>query len=249
MDSKLPPTPLTVRMIYPYYENPKMLERQVENWNRYAGELRGALRIILVDDGSTKHPAYDIFKHCKMPKKLYRVKQDIPWNQHGARNLGAKVACRADENFWLFMSDMDILLTPEAATDLFRRELDPARYHTFERTFLPDCTRRKYHCNTFMVKHSIYWAVNGYDEDYCGTYGGDGPFLRQLGNLAPRQHHDDVLLFGVERDVVEDANTDLPRKVGAFGDEYRKRFDHKRRTGDERSKNPIRFEWENVELP
>jgi len=48
-----PPTPLTVRMIYPYYENPKMLERQVENWNRYAGELRGALRVILIDDGST----------------------------------------------------------------------------------------------------------------------------------------------------------------------------------------------------
>ena len=99
MDSKLPPTPQTVRMIYPYYENPKMLERQVENWNRYAGELRGALRIILVDDGSTKYPAEPIFKHCKMPKKLYRVKEDIPWNQHGARNLGAKVACKADVNF------------------------------------------------------------------------------------------------------------------------------------------------------
>lgn len=249
MVSKAPPPPLTVRMIYPYYENPKMLERQVENWNRYSGELRGALRVILIDDGSTKYPAYDIFKDCKIPKKLYRVTEDIPWNQHGARNLGAKVACKPDENFWLYMSDMDILLTPEMANVLFRKELDPKHYYTMERTFLPDCQRRKYHCNTFMVKHSIYWAVNGYDEDYCGTYGGDGPFLRQINTLAPRVHLDDVLLYGVERDVVPDANTDLPRKEGHFGDEYRRRFNRKRATGDERSKNPIRFKWEKVELP
>lgn len=238
-----------VRMIYPYYENPQMLERQVENWNRYAGELRDAVRVILIDDGSQKHPAAPIFASCKIPKRLYRVKQDIPWNQHGARNLGAKLACKTDENLWLYMSDMDILLTPEAAFTAFDRLLDPSKHYTFERTYLPDCERRKYHCNTFLVKHSIYWAVNGYDEDYCGTYGGDGPFLRQLSALAPRVHLDDVLLFGVERDVVPDANTDLPRKEGEFGDEYRRRFDDKRRRGDERSQNPIRFEWEQVTLP
>lgn len=242
------PPPLTVRMIYPYYENPQMLERQVENWNRYAGELRGAVRVILVDDGSQKHPAAEIFRRCTLPKKLYRVKTDIPWNQHGARNLGARKACKDSENHWLFMSDMDVLLTPETATDLFRRQLDPKHYYTFERTFLPDCSVRKYHCNTFMVKHSIYWAINGYDEDYCGAYGGDGPFLRQLGVLASRKHLGDVLLYGVDRDVIPDANTELPRKVGVFGERYRKIFDHKRRTGDERSKDPIRFEWEEVLL-
>ncbi len=238
----------TVRIIMPYYENPKMLERQVENWNLYSGEVRDAVRIILIDDGSQKYPALDIFKHCKLPKRLYRITEDIPWNQHGARNLGAHVACKREENFWLFMSDMDILLTAETAYDLFSRELDPKHYYTMERAFLPDLTRRKYHCNTFLVKHSMYWAVNGYDEDYCGTYGGDGPFLRQLGNLAPRRHLDDVLLYGVERDVVADANTDLPRKVGYFGDEYRRRFDAKRKKGDERSKNVLRFGWEKVAL-
>jgi hypothetical protein len=236
----------TVRMIYPYYENPKMLERQVENWNRYAGELRDHVKLILIDDGSPKNPAYPIFKDCKIPKRLYRITKDIPWNQHGARNLGAKMACKPAENYWLYMSDMDILLTPETAFDLFSRKLDPMHYYTFERTFLPACNTRKYHCNTFLVKHSIYWAVNGYDEDYCGTYGGDGAFLRQVNNLAPRIHLEDVLLYGVERNVVPDANTDLPRKEGEFGDEYRRRFDAKRRKGDERSKNPIRFDYERL---
>jgi len=204
--------------------------------------------VILVDDGSSKYPAEDVFKHCKVPKRLYKVLTDIPWNQHGARNLGAFHASTHEENHWMFMSDMDIILTPEAANDLFRRRLDPSFHYTFERAFLPDLTRRKYHCNTFLVKHNAFWAINGYDEDYCGTYGGDGPFLRQLEVIAPRKHLDDVLLFGVERDVVPDANTDLPRKVGEYGALYRERFDTKRRTGDERAKNPVRFPWVKVDL-
>lgn len=235
-----------IRMVYPYYENPKMLERQIENWNRYAGELRDNVRLLLIDDGSQKYPAEPIIKECKLPFHLYRITVDIPWNQHGARNLGAKKACTEAENYWLFMSDMDVLLTAETAFDLFSRDLDPGRYYTFERAFLPNLVRRKTHCNTFLVKRNTYWAVGGYDEDYCGTYGGDGPFLRALNNLAPEKHLDDVLLFGVERDVIPDANTDLSRKEGHFGTEYRKRFNSKRSLGDERPKNPIRFPYERV---
>ena len=69
----------TVRLIYPYYENPKMLERQVENWNQYAGELRDHIRIILVDDGSEKHPALPIFRECKAPKMLFHIIENIPF--------------------------------------------------------------------------------------------------------------------------------------------------------------------------
>lgn len=236
-------------MIYPYYENPQMLERQVENWNRYAGDLRDHVRIIVVDDGSKKYPAKPIMEKLNFPKRLFRVLEDIPWNQHGARNLGANRACLDDENYWLYMSDMDVMLTAETAYDLFTRELDPKFHYTFERAFLPDLSRRKVHCNTFLVKHSIYWAVGGYDEDYCGAYGGDGPFLRQMANLAPNRHLGDVLLYGVETDVVPDANTtSLSRKDGEYGAKYRATFDAKRRTGDERSKNPIRFNWERVLL-
>lgn len=234
-----------IRMIYPYFDNPQMLERQIENWNRYAGDLRDHLRVIIVDDCSKKYPAKPILEKLNFPKRLFRVIDDIPWNQHGARNLGARMACTEEENYWLYMSDMDVILTAEMAYEIATRELDPAFHYTFERAFLPDLSRRKVHCNTFLVKHSIYWAVNGYDEDYCGTYGGDGPFLRQLGNLAPNRHLKDVLLFGVETDVIPDANTtSLTRKQGEYGEKYRQKFDAKRRTGDERSKDPVRFKWE-----
>ena len=235
-----------VRLIYPYYENPQMLERQVENWNRYAGILRDSVKLFLVDDGSQKHPAEPILRECRLPKKLFVIEEDIPWNQHGARNLGAHVACKPEENYWLYMSDMDVILTAEMAYSLFERPLDPKYHYTFERKFLPDLVRSKVHCNTFLVKHSIYWAAGGYDEDYCGTYGGDGPFLRAINNLAPNRHLSDVVLFGVERDVIPDANTDLPRKEGEFGKAYRRKFEAKRKSGDERPKNPLRFKWHQV---
>ena len=234
----------TVKLIYPYYENPGMLERQVQNWNRYAGELRANVQIVLVDDGSPKNPALPIFKECKIPKVLYRVKENIPWNQHGARNLGAKVASK--EDVWLFMSDMDIILTAETAFSLFEKKLSGAHHYTMERTFAPTFTERKYHCNTFLVRRAVYWQVNGYDEDYCGTYGGDGAFLRQIDAIAPRRHFKDIVLLGYPDTVVPDANTREWERVGEMKDEYRRRFDAKRKSGDERSKNPIRFEWERL---
>ena len=232
------------RLIYPYYENPKMLERQVENWNRYSGDLRDHVKIILVDDGSPTNPARPIVETCKAPIALYRVLQNIPWGQHGARNIGAKV-CGKDGT-WMFMSDMDILLTPEMAYTLLTKDLDPAHTHTFERHYLTPGKEPKYHCNSFMVLRDHYWKVGGYDEDYCGTYGGDGPFLRQLNVVAPREHHDDIILLGVDTDVCADANTQAWDRTGPFKEEYRRRFDEKRRKGDERSLNPLRTPWERL---
>ena len=130
METQVAITPC--RFIYPYYENPTMLEMQVENWNRYAGELRSSIRLIVVDDCSEKYPAEPILRKCKLPKRLFRVNKRIPWNMHQARNIGAVEACKAKENFWLFMSDIDIMLTPEAAMTMLTKNLDSGRHYTME---------------------------------------------------------------------------------------------------------------------
>lgn len=249
-----------VYFIYPYYENPQMLEKQVDNWNRYTGNLARNVEVILVDDCSQKYPAKPIFEQCKIKKRLYRVTKNIPWGQHHARNVGAHEI--KDPNAWLFMSDMDIVLTPEEACNLFELKLDPNRYHTFERVFYGDVRPPKYHLNTFMVKHRHFWAVNGYDVDYCGTYGGDGQFLSQLNAMAPQLHHgrktDDlkpnvktsghiITLYGYERDIIPDANTtEWERKEGKFRDQFVKILEQKKKTGDFRSKNPIRYPYERL---
>jgi hypothetical protein len=234
------------KLIYPYYDNPEMLALQVENWNRIAGELRQAVRIVLVDDCS-KQPALPIFKECKAPKTLLRFTEPGLWTMHEARNLGA-FQCSKDDP-WLFMSDIDIIATPETLYTLLTSRLDSSKHYTFERAFAPDLTRRKVHCNTFLVKRSAYTRINGYDVDFCGLYGGgyggDGEFIRQLSVVARPQHRKDIVLIGHERDTVRDANTTQWDR-DEWKVKYRAVFDAKRKTGDMRSVKPVRRPWEKL---
>lgn len=240
------------RLIYPYYNNPKMLEQQVENWSRFEGELRDAIRIIVIDDHSKVSPV-PILDKCKAPVRCYRVAADWPWNMHQCRNIGAKEASKRAENHWLFMSDIDIILTPEMAYTMLDRELDAAKHYTMERAFAPDFKLFKPHPNTFLVKHNTFWLVNGYDLDLTpiggGGYGGDNQFMRQLEAISPREHLEDVMLFGYGRHertgkpVISDADTSAWDR-DEWAERYRKVLERKKLTGDLRSLNPIRIAYE-----
>jgi hypothetical protein len=235
------------KLIYPYYENPLMLERQVENWNRIHGELRDKIKVILVDDHSIKHPALSIFETCKAPKVLARFSEPGIWGMHEARNLGAKLAGKDD--VWMFMSDIDLVITPEMLYSLLSKKLDTSNTYTFDRVMAPGMTPHRYHCNSFLVQRQHYWFINGYDVDFTGTfgggYGGDGTMLRQLYGVAPRVHLEDIKLIGHERNVVDDANTTQWDRE-EWKKKYRAVFDAKRKTGDLRSKDPIRRKWERI---
>lgn len=240
------------RFIYPYYNNPKMLKMQVENWNRLEGELRDAIRIIIVDDHSKVSPV-PILEHCKAAIHCYRLAADWPWNMHECRNIGAKVACKASENMWLFMSDIDIMITPEMAYTMLTKPLDPGKHYTMERVFAPEMLLRKRHPNTFLVKHSVFWQVNGYDLDLApiggGGYGGDNQFVRQMAAIAPNEHMDDVVLVGYGRrersgdPAVPDADTrSLDRDE--WHDRYVQALKRKKKSGDMRSIQPIRTAYQ-----
>lgn len=240
------------RFIYPYYNNPKMLQMQVDNWSRLEGELRDAIRIIVIDDHSKVSPV-PILEKCKANVHCYRLAADWPWNMHEARNIGAKVASKKEENYWMFMSDIDIMITPEMAYTMLTKQLDPAFYYTMERTFAPEMKERKVHPNTFLVKHNVFWQVNGYDLDLApiggGGYGGDNQFVRQMQAIAPRQHLEDVVLIGYGRrerngrPVIPDADTTaLDREH--WHNQYVAALTRKKKSGDMRSVNPIRTSYE-----
>ena len=238
------------RLIYPYYNNPGMLKMQVENWSRFEGELRDAIRIIVIDDCSeARANPVPILEKCKAPVRCFRLQTRWAWNMHQCRNIGAKEACKKEENLWMFMSDIDIMLTPEMAYTMLDRHLDPGRHYTMERTFAPDFVDRKTHVNTFLVKHNTFWQVNGYDIDLTpvggGGYGGDNQFRRQLAALAPEDHLHDVVLVGYGRrsrdgaPVVADADTTSLDRADWHA-KYVKALQKKKRTGDMRSVRPIR---------
>lgn len=236
----------SLQLIYPYYEAPRMLELQIENWNDYASEVKESIHITVVDDGSPTCPALPFMERCQVPCSVYRIHEDILWNMHGARNLGAMMA----EDGWLFMSDIDIILPPSMLKSLLGKTVKSDCHYTFERTFVQNPSRKKVHCNTFLVQRSQYWRVGGYDEDYCGTYGGDPEFIRQLTDIGSARHMDDIVLIGYgrmnreEAPAFEGADSSGDRTAGA-----NKRLQlhvEKHRTGNTRASNPIRFAWSKV---
>lgn len=228
--------------VIPYYRNPEMLKIQVENWNRYPHWIRDQVRVILIDDASPE-PAEPIFRKCELRKALWRINEDIPFNAHGARNLGAKVMGK-DEAWGLF-TDMDITLPPEMAERLLAKEWKSVFHYTFEREF-KDARPRKYHCNSFLVTRGAYWGAGGYDEDFAGTYGGDGIFLRALERRAPRCHLGDVVLTGWNNTVADCSTRDLDRQ-GPMKKEYLRRRDEKKAQPDGLvPRSPLRFTWKRV---
>jgi hypothetical protein len=190
-----------------------MLAKQFRVWASYAEAVKSQIEIVLVDDGSPDHPAVSVPRPDGLPScRLYRVLVDLPWHQHGARNLAASEA----EARWLFLSDMDHVLPAASVPALLDRlsSTEDALY-TFHRLDAPHLrpkvdTRGHLHPhpNTYLLTKARFWAIGGYDED-CVGYGTDG-FFRDRLRAVPTVHLDDVPVIRYPRDVIADASTVAP---------------------------------------
>lgn len=234
-----------ITLVVPYYRNPLMLAHQARLWALYPG----ALRVIVIDDGSPE-PALDALPSgCRAA--VWRIDVDIPWNRNGARNLGAHVA----ETEWLLMIDIDHVLPVDDARRLVARPLDPLRWYRFRRFRVgrADETRRKDaldpesafgeikpHIDSYLCHRALYWSVGGYDEDYSGSLGGSAPFLKKLAAAAPCEVLKDLALHVHTRDSVPDAS-DL--HLSRDRSRYERLRREKAKAGDPTPVNPLRFSW------
>jgi len=199
--------------VMPYYRNPRMLAEQYRVWAAYPADAKAALEVVLVDDGSPEH-ARDVPRPDGLPAlRIYRVLQDIPWHQHGARNLGAKEATAP----WLLLTDMDHVV-PTGTLQAVLAKLptaDVARAYTFGRLDAPHLHptldgngQPKPHVNSFLLAKAWFWQVGGYDED-CVGYGTDAYFRGRLRAAGPLEALP-VPLIRYPREVIPDANTTPP---------------------------------------
>lgn len=257
-----------IRLITTYYNQPRMLARQLYEWSKYPPHVAAAFKFVIVDDGSQVHSAsdvllFDALSTVALPE-LYRIDTDICWNQHGARNLAAQ---EADDGDWLLMLDIDHVLTAENAGRLveyvrargwahhwykFPRErigrADNTRAKDFTvRGIDPEAARAMVNpgMNCFLTTRANYWAAGGYNEDFSGVYGGDSQFLRELKAIAGDPVTlNDVTLQVHTRHSVPDANeTTLDRDPAPF----RERLRDARAAGRVRGHEPYcRFEWRKV---
>lgn len=256
---------MKLSLVMPYYRNPVMLATHYEIWrSEWAPEFKAQVDVVIVDDGSPE-PAADVPRPEGLPPiRIFRVLEDRLWNQHGARNLGARQATAPA----LLMTDMDHVVPGDTlewclrlAGDLedWRRTVytfcrfdapagrwwNAGDWRSFNETKRDDGSNKP-HVNSFLLQRDLFWDVGGYDEAYCGHYGTDGRFRRRLYAAARGVLILDQPLIRVSRDVIPDASTVAPRKEGRVPG-FRKTVEREKRARGELGKIvTLNFPWERV---
>ncbi len=183
-----------------YYENPTMLRKQYENL-RTLKKYRDYISVIIVDDGSPDHPAFaeDL---DGMSLQIFRMQQDIRWNQDACRNIGAREATTE----WLLLTDMDHMVPSKTWGKLIQTEWDEQAILTFTRVTAPEMQVYKFHPNTWFMTKAMFDKTGGYDERFAGYYGTDGDFrnrVKDAGLVVECQKH----IIRIPRELVSDAST------------------------------------------
>lgn len=229
-----------ITLVYAYYENGKMLDRHLEEWMRYRHKEK--FSVIIVDDCSHRDPAKDHFQGIDIgfPVSLYRITTDIPWNQNGARNLAMTFATD-----WCLITDMDHLLSVKNAGRLIQQPLDKKHHYKPQRR-LDEGSKHHQHPNTYVLHRDLYWDAGGYDEAFCGYYGSDSTFRRQLKKISTCIDFENIHTNLYSREVIPDASTTkFGRKDSKYHVSNSEELSRRRREHTPPIE-PLNFDWHRV---
>jgi hypothetical protein len=136
-------------------------------------EFGDKVNIILIDDGSKEYPARDFLpKLTHTNLDLYEIKEDIPWNLSGGRNLGVHVA-RSNNVCYI---DIDSILTKQHITELVNITLNEKEIYQFPNyeykyfDFKNNKLVYKYLPSPFFMQKQDFLQYP-MDEDFCGNWG------------------------------------------------------------------------------
>ena len=223
-----------------YYNHPEMVEQQIAYWESLPDSFLSQVEFVLVDDCSEQTPVIPV---TKLDLKLFRVITDVPWNQAGARNLGAFNATGE----WALYFDMDQKFYVEPMLSVLANldRLDKKTLYYFHIKELIDVTSNtplQYAPCTFLVNLAMFKQYGMYDEDFAGHYGYEDLYMPQVWERhgGKRVLFNDAIFF----EDMGFGTTNLDRDLShnkALGI-------HKMATGVKNSTGILRFEWEKVDI-
>lgn len=223
-----------------FYNSPEKIERQLAAWKKVDPNILKFIEFIVVDDGSKDVPT---IVPDGLQLRAFRIKTDIPWNQGGARNLGAFHA--AGE--WAVFFDIDQLLLVETLPSLLMTlpSLDEDVMYFLKASNVFDSNVNMamlHHPNTYLVNMRKYRVHGMMDEDFSGHYGFEDLYMQRVWEYSGRKRLllDGLVFFddvGFKTPVL---NRDLSRN---------KELAHQKLAGGcKNSPGILRFEWEEVSL-
>jgi hypothetical protein len=229
-----------ITVITTYYNNEDLLRKFIENFL-----LIENIRLIIVDDGSMIHPAIDTVKNFPADRiSLYRIKKDLGFNSHGARNLGHTVSVTD----WIIFVDIDCNLL-DIADDIKK-----LRYAN-----LNENSVYYFNLNTFLIHKEVYGSCKGYDEEFINIHYGDRFFLEylkdnfksvQMTRLIPTRPNKNVIFsseheittYDDEKKIFYQPITDVTNSIENVKAMVKKRY----KEHDFFNKHVLNFEWEKL---
>ncbi len=162
-----------ISIIIHIYNNQEVLDLQANLWQEFS-DIKN-LELIFIDDGS--EPPLDTKKIPNWVKK-FRIIEDIPWNQPGAKNLASHVSTGE----WLFFIDADQLLKKEQLIALINsiNQLKSGTIYRLPRFCSKSKRKLSSHQNCQIISKKDYLAFGGYDEDFSGNYGHEDAYFERL---------------------------------------------------------------------
>ena len=162
-----------ISIIIHVYNNQEVLDLQTNTWQEWSS-IEG-LELIFIDDGS--NPKLDTSKVPNWVRK-FRVIEDIPWNQPGAKNLASHVSTGE----WLFFLDADQLLQREQIITLTKtlHLLKSSTIYRLRRFCSKSKKELSSHQNCQLISRKDYLSFGGYDEDFAGNYGHEDAYFERL---------------------------------------------------------------------
>jgi hypothetical protein len=137
----------------------------LSRYAKYDPALLDRIHFVIVDDGS---PLQTPVPDLPLNLTWLRVREDIPWNQPGARNLGA-VYAKSDK---ILITDLDHEFPEDTLRKLVERRSPGKRIRKFWRR-RSDGGYYECHPNTFFLSRGRFLELYGYEEEFCGGYASD----------------------------------------------------------------------------
>jgi len=203
----------------------KLLDR----YQSYSPDLLAQIHFVLVDDAS---PTPVDVTGYNLNIDLIRIKENIPWNQAGARNVGV-VYAKSDK---ILLSDLDHDFPEDTLRELVRRSNPRATFYKFYRKNAEGKIHNG-HPNTFFMSRARFLRFYGYDEEFSGKYGAEdyrfvktqkyhGSWQRYLNKKFWCQRRDNLNKDKEYHSLVRDHSENTPidsrkaSEIRQFGGEY-----------------------------
>ena len=161
---------IDLTMVFSVYGQPRMLDKQIATMFDYSPEVCRHLSVVIVDDCGDPPVDADCLHRLSLLKsvKLLRVTKDIPWNQHGCRNLAMEHA-----QGWCLLMDPDFVFDGDTLRRLMQcaEKLTRGRVAKYGLTHKSNGKLDMTSPNTWLMHRDDFFAIGGCDEDFSGHKG------------------------------------------------------------------------------